>query len=93
MLCPLLAEAPRCRVVPPEGGMFVLLDIRGTGLGSEAFAGGLLDTERVAVLPCDGFGASAEGYLRISLGAPDARIEEAGHRIVRYAQRLAQQPV
>src|SRR5580704_4387045 len=29
----LLAEAPNCRVVPPEGGMFVLLDIRGTGLG------------------------------------------------------------
>jgi arginine:pyruvate transaminase len=87
-----LAEAPHCRVMPPEGGMFVLLDIRGTGLGAEAFAQGLLDAERVAVLPCDGFGASAEGYLRISLGAPDDRIAEAGERIVRFAQRLAQQP-
>jgi arginine:pyruvate transaminase len=89
-MCRLLAEAPHCRVVPPEGGMFVLLDIRGTGLGAGAFAQGLLDTERVAVLPCDGFGASAEGYLRISLGAPDDRIAEAGERIVRFAQRLAQ---
>jgi aspartate/methionine/tyrosine aminotransferase len=44
------------------------------------------------VLPCDGFGASAEGHLRISLGAPTPRIEEAGHRIVRHAQRLAQRP-
>jgi arginine:pyruvate transaminase len=88
----LLAEAPHCGVVPPEGGMFVLLDIRGTGLSAEAFAQGLLDTERVAVLPCDGFGASAEGYLRISLGAPDDRIAEAGERIVRFAQRLAQRP-
>jgi arginine:pyruvate transaminase len=79
----LLAEAPHCGVVPPEGGMFVLLDIRGTGLSAEAFAQGLLDTERVAVLPCDGFGASAEGYLRIWLGAPDDRIAEAGERIVR----------
>jgi arginine:pyruvate transaminase len=92
MMSRLLAEAPHCRVLPPEGGMFVLLDIRGTGLGGEAFAQGLLDAERVAVLPCDGFGASAEGYLRISLGAPDARIAEAGERIVRYAQRLAQRP-
>jgi len=92
LLCPLLAEAPDCRVVTPEGGMFVLLDIRGTGLGSEDFARGLLDAERVAVLPCDGFGASAAGYLRISLGAPDARLEEAGNRIVRFAQRLAQRP-
>jgi arginine:pyruvate transaminase len=92
MMSRLLAEAPHCRVVPPEGGMFVLLDIRGTGLGAEAFAQGLLEAERVAVLPCDGFGVSAEGHLRISLGAPDARLEEAGNRIVRFAQRLAQRP-
>jgi arginine:pyruvate transaminase len=93
MMNQLLTEAPYCRVVPPEGGMFVLLDIRDTGLSAEAFAQGLLDAERVAVLPCDGFGASAEGYLRISLGAPDDRIAEAGERIVRFAQRLAQRPV
>ncbi|HWB48432.1 MAG TPA: pyridoxal phosphate-dependent aminotransferase [Stellaceae bacterium] len=92
LLCPILAEAPRCRVVPPEGGMFVLLDIRPTGLGGEDFARGLLDAERVATLPCGGFGASAEGYLRICLGTADARLAEAGHRIVRYTQRLAQRP-
>lgn len=90
LMCGILGEAPQCRVVAPEGGMFVLLNIRDTGLSAETFAQGLLDSERVAVLPCDGFGASAEGHLRISLGAPTPRIEEAGHRIVRYAQRLAQ---
>ena len=31
-LCDLLAEAPNCRAIPPEGGMFVLLDIRPSGL-------------------------------------------------------------
>jgi len=92
LMCELLADAPHCRAVAPEGGMFVLLDIRGSGLDAEPFARGLLDSERVAVLPCDGFGASAEGHLRISLGAPTARIEEAGRRIVRFAQRLAQRP-
>lgn len=92
MFCRILAEAPRCHVVPPEGGMFVLFDIRPTGLSAEEFAQGLLDAEHVATLPCDGFGASAEGYLRICLGVPDTRLEEAGHRIVRYAQRLAQRP-
>jgi arginine:pyruvate transaminase len=93
MFCPILAEAPHCRVVPPEGGMFVLFDIRPTGLSAEEFAQGLLDAEQVATLPCDGFGASGEGHLRICLGVPDARLEEAGHRIVRYAQRLAQRQV
>lgn len=90
MMSALLAEAPQCRVAPPEGGMFVLLDCRGTGLSSQQFAEGLLDSEHVAVLPCDRFGASAAGHLRIALSAPDRRLEEAGRRIVRYAQRLAQ---
>jgi len=85
----LLREAPACRVVPPEGGMFVLLDIRGTGLSSGDFARQLLDRERVAVLPCDGFGPSAIGHLRIALSAPEARLREAGERIVRFARTLA----
>ncbi len=85
----LLREAPRCRVTPPEGGMFVLLDVRGTGLSADAFALQLLERERVAVLPCDGFGPSATGHLRIALSAPDSRLAEAGERIVRFARSLA----
>ena len=92
MMSRVLADAPRCRVVPPEGGMFVLLDIRGTGLGAAEFALRLLEREYVAVLPCDGFGPSAAGHLRVALSAPDARLKEAGERIVRFAQRLAQRP-
>lgn len=84
----LLREAPRCRVVPPEGGMFVLLDVRGTGVSAGDFALRLLAQERVAVLPCDGFGPSAAGHLRIALSAPDARLREAGERIVRFARAL-----
>jgi arginine:pyruvate transaminase len=84
----MLAEAPNCRVRPPEGGMFVLLDIRGTGLEAEEFARRLLLREHVAVLPCDGFGPSAAGHLRISLTAPDPRLDEAGRRIVRFARSL-----
>jgi arginine:pyruvate transaminase len=85
----LLAAAPNCRVVPSEGGMFVLLDIRPTGLGAGDFADRLLDAEGVAVIACDGFGASAAGHLRIALSAPDAHLEEAGRRIVEFARRLA----
>jgi len=85
----LLSQAPRCRVIAPEGGMFVLLDVRATGLTSDAFAEGLLDAEGVAVLPCDGFGPSAAGHLRISLTADLPKLSDAGRRIVRYAERLA----
>ncbi len=40
-----LRAAPGCRVVPPEGGMFVLLDVRGTGLTAGEFALRLLAAE------------------------------------------------
>jgi arginine:pyruvate transaminase len=72
LLVRILADAPNCRAVPPEGGMFVLFDVRGTGLGSEDFALGLLAREDVALLPCDGFGPSAVGHLRIAL-TPQSR--------------------
>ena len=84
----LLAEAPGCRVIPPEGGMFVLLDVRSTGLGAADFAWRLLDSEGVAVLPCDGFGPSAQGHLRIALSAPEARLRDAAERILRFARGL-----
>ena len=88
----ILREAPHCRVTSPEGGMFVLLDVRDTGLSADAFALQLLDRERVAVLPCDGFGPSAVGHLRIALSAPDVRLAEAGERIVHFARALAESP-
>lgn len=89
LLAGILAEAPNCHATLPEGGMFVLLDVRATGLGSEAFARTLLEREGVAVLPCDGFGPSAVGHLRIALSAADATLEEAGRRIARLARALA----
>ncbi len=90
LLANILTEAPLCKVIRPEGGMFVLLDVRATGLGSEGFAYGLLERESVAVLPCDGFGPSAAGHLRISLTTDEVRLADAGRRIVRYARQIAQ---
>jgi arginine:pyruvate transaminase len=89
LLSGILAHAPRCRVTPPEGGMFVLFDVRGTGLSSAEFAQALLERENVALLPCDGFGPSAVGYLRIALTVPEPRLEEAGRRIVCFARSLS----
>jgi arginine:pyruvate transaminase len=89
LLAGILADAPNCRAFPPEGGMFVLFDVRDSGLSSEDFARELLVCENVALLPCDGFGPSAAGHLRIALTAPEGRLEEAGRRIARFARGLA----
>jgi len=90
LLSGILADAPNCRAIPPEGGMFVLFDVRGSGLGAEDFARELVVHENVALLPCDGFGPSACGHLRIALTAPEPRLEEAGRRIVRFARKLTE---
>ena len=90
LLSGILADAPNCRAIPPEGGMFVLFDVRGSGLGAEDFARELVVHENVALLPCDGFGPSACGHLRIALTAPEPRLEDAGRRIVRFARALAE---
>src|SRR5437660_10863062 len=37
LLARTLAEAPNCRITPPEGGMFVLLDVRVTDLAADTF--------------------------------------------------------
>ena len=41
----------------------------------------LLERARVAVTPGTNFGARGEGYLRITLTAPDDRIDEAMARM------------
>jgi arginine:pyruvate transaminase len=86
----LLGSAPDCRLTAPEGGMFALLDVRSTGLASLAFARLLLEQEGVAVLPCDAFGPSAAGHVRISLTLPEAELMAAGRKIVAFARRLAE---
>jgi arginine:pyruvate transaminase len=82
-----LAGAPSVHARMPEGGMFVLADIRGTGLDGATFADRLLDEEAVSVLPIDAFGRW--GHVRISLTAPDAELAEAVGRVARLAGRLA----
>jgi arginine:pyruvate transaminase len=76
------------RVHRPEAGMFALVDIRATGLSGEAFALGLLDRQKVAVMPGESFGAGLQGWLRLSLTQPDDRVAEACARIAAHATAI-----
>jgi arginine:pyruvate transaminase len=72
----------------PEAGMFALVDVRATGQSGEAFALGLLDCKKVAVMPGESFGAGLGGWLRLSLTQTDDRIIEATSRIAAHAASL-----
>ncbi|MEL6600273.1 MAG: aminotransferase class I/II-fold pyridoxal phosphate-dependent enzyme [Pseudomonadota bacterium] len=72
-----LAGANRIRLSPPQGAMYVMLDIRATGCTAQDFARELLEEDHIAVMPGDGFGRSARGHLRIALTVEDERLRRA----------------
>ncbi len=82
-----LSHAAGVAVLPPEAGMFALIDVAGTGLSGEAFAWALLEEERVAVMPGSSFGRQADDFLRVSLTVSDETIEDACCRIAALAER------
>jgi aspartate/methionine/tyrosine aminotransferase len=72
----------------PDAGMFMMLDVRGTGLGSGDFAEKLYDATGVAVLDATAFGRSAAGHVRVSFVADDKSLEEACRRISAFVRDL-----
>ncbi len=78
------------RAVPAQGAMYVMLDIRATGLSGEDFAMQLLDQHHVAVMPGESFGEAAAGHVRVALTVADERLEAAIRHLIDMAQGLAQ---
>lgn len=78
-----LSRLPNVRCPPSEGAFYLLVDLRSLGGGSEEWARRLLDEAHVAVTPGVAFGASAEGFLRLALTTPTARLIEAAERMAR----------
>jgi LL-diaminopimelate aminotransferase len=67
-------------VDPPKATFYVWTPIP-AGMTSMDFATRLLDLAGVVVTPGTGYGSNGEGIVRLSLSVPDARLEEAMHRI------------
>lgn len=74
------------RAVPAQGAMYVMLDIRATGLSSADFADRLLNEVHIAVMPGDSFGQAAEGHIRVAMTVDDTACLEAIKQLVKFAQ-------
>jgi arginine:pyruvate transaminase len=83
-----LAGSNRVKAHMPEGGMFVMVDIRPTGLSGDEFAMRLLREEKVVTMPGESFGRAGAGHLRVALTVDEATIREAGVRIAKLANRI-----
>jgi len=75
----------------PEAGMFVLLDVRATGLDGVTFCDRLLDEQSVAATPGESFGSSLGGWVRLSLTQPDEVMDKAAGRIAEFARSIGGQ--
>lgn len=64
----------------PRATLYVWMPTPG-GVSSVAFAADVLERTGVVITPGIGYGARGEGYVRLSLTTPDARLDEALDRI------------
>lgn len=72
----------------PYGAFYVFPDISEFGMTSEEFATRFLEEERVAVVPGTAFGASGEGFIRISYAYSLEDLKVALGRLEKFLERL-----
>ena len=72
----------------PEGAFYCFPSIRSTGLSSDEFCERLLKEKKVAVVPGTAFGASGEGYIRVSYCYSVEHIKTAIGRIKEFLGEL-----
>lgn len=75
-----------CKI--PEGGFYAWMDISETGQTSDRLADELLAEGHVAVVPGSAFGATGEGYLRITCVKSRNELDEGLRRIEQYMRSL-----
>ena len=75
----------------PYGAFYVFPDVSEFGMTAEEFATRFLEEERVAVVPGTAFGASGEGFIRISYAYSLEDLKVALGRLERFIERLREQ--
>ncbi|MFT5220694.1 MAG: arginine:pyruvate transaminase [Planctomycetota bacterium] len=72
----------------PDAGMFIMVKVTGTGMSAPEFVTALYQNTGVSVLDGTAFGASAEGYVRVSYTVPDEELAEACRRVSSYVEGI-----
>mgnify|MGYP000609871818 CR=1 FL=1 len=75
----------------PFGAFYVFPYVGEFGMTSEEFATGLLNDQKLAVVPGTAFGKCGEGFVRISYAYSLDNLREAMNRMEAYVTKLRQQ--
>ena len=84
-----LADQNTVGLIPAQGAMYLMLDIRATGMSGDDFADALLEAEHIAVMPGESFGTAAAGHLRVAMTVEDSAFEAALTTLCRFAEAHA----
>jgi arginine:pyruvate transaminase len=81
-----LRDVAGIRLCPPQAGMFMLVDVRGSGYSGREFMRALYESQRVSVMDGGAFGRETEGFVRICFATDEATLLEACRRIREFLQ-------
>jgi len=88
-----VAGIPGVRALEPEAGMFMLLDVTGSGLSGGQFARELFRRRGVSVMDGAAFGAATAGCVRVCFATDEATLDAACQRLRRFcSEDLPQLP-
>jgi|TARA_B110000908_G_C10219675_1_gene434664 arginine:pyruvate transaminase len=85
----IIARQNTVGLIPAQGAMYLMLDLRATGMTGLEFAYALLDAHHIAVMPGESFGVAAAGHVRVAMTIEDSAFAEAIKTLCDFAEGLA----
>lgn len=82
-----LRDTRGLRLVPPEAGMFMLIDVSGTGMSGGQFARALYAAHKVSVMDGAAFGAATAACVRVCFASDEPSLDAACGRIRHFCER------
>jgi len=80
-------ESDKVLVTPPMGAFYFFLDLRALKISSLEICERILEEANVGLIPGAAFGTQGEGFVRMTIAASDADVEEGFRRIVEWAEK------
>jgi arginine:pyruvate transaminase len=85
----IIARQNTVGLIPAQGAMYLMLDLRATGMTGLEFAYALLDAHHIAVMPGESFGVAAGGHVRVAMTIEDSAFAEAIKTLCDFTEGLA----
>ncbi|HEY6824152.1 MAG TPA: pyridoxal phosphate-dependent aminotransferase, partial [Steroidobacteraceae bacterium] len=81
-----IAGVPSLKPLPPEAGMFMLIDVSGTGLAGAGFVEALYAAQGVSVMDGAAFGGSTANCVRVCFATDEDTLDRACGRLREFCE-------